>query len=363
MANVTIVTIQDYNYGNRLQNYAMEFILKKMGYNVYTLKLSNPLLNLKMNFFHILKAYIRRYTSLKRFYNFKKHKRFKKKNKKCFVEFNKLIRYSNFTINDKALCEFNDYYVAGSDQIWNPIYHPNQYINMLGFSKNKNKNISVSASFGIESITNKQRLEFEKYIYNFKAISCREYEGGYLLEKEFGLCSEILIDPTLILTLNDWINIEKAPVGFKNKKYILLYFLGDFDKIDREKVYEFSKERKIEIVDLTDINKNSYKVGPSEFIFLIHHAELIFTDSYHGLIFSYLFNKNIRVLDRNDKNMKSMGCRMKSLKKMLNLNDCIFVKSIENIDNIISSKISYDYECLSIQKENFLLFIHNQLPF
>ena len=104
--------------------------------------------------------------------------------------------------------------------------------------------------------------------------------------------------------------------------------------------------------------ENNIKIGPSEFIYLIRNSEIVLTDSYHALIFSYIFDKNIRVLNRNQQNIKSMNTRMESLMKVLNLPKEIFC-SDDEISNSINNKYDYDYRSLQIEREKFLNYIND----
>ena len=114
-------------------------------------------------------------------------------------------------------------------------------------------------------------------------------------------------DPTLLLSKKEWENIEQK-INIK-EKYIFVYLLGK-NKEQREKIKELAKELNLIIVDISHANGEFNKVdegfsnysidncSPEEWIWLIHNAEYIITDSFHGVVFSTIFNKKFFVLKR-----------------------------------------------------------------
>ena len=310
MKKVKIITILDINYGNRLQNYAMQQILRSIGYEVQTIgsnkacyrgdyTFKNPINLLKrieiLIKFFLKKILVLLFPNCKLSRKIIQHdtRKLKKFNLNLFDEFNKKISFDeSYKRYLKGYSEDDCIYVVGSDQVWNTNFFSNQYLFMLGFSKNKENNIAISPSIGINYIDSESVNEFKKYIYNFKAISCREISGAKLIKKHFNIECEVLLDPTLILSKEEWILVEKKPKKFTDKKYILVYFLGEINDEKMGEIIKISEKNKFKIINISYINKNSFPVGPSEFIYLIHNAELIVTDSYHALIFSIIFEES-----------------------------------------------------------------------
>ena len=161
---VGIVTIIDNNnYGNRLQNYALQEIIKKLGFESITLK-NEVFLNDKIRW------------CLGRI----KHLRYKNNystnedRKLNFQKFNRKISFSSENLNpwcDTMKC---DYYVVGSDQVWNPCFGRLRDIELLRFSKENRKKISYAASFGVSTLDDKLSKSIRKDLLNFKKISVRE---------------------------------------------------------------------------------------------------------------------------------------------------------------------------------------------
>lgn len=367
MKTIHILTIQDMNYGNRLQNYAMQEVLRKEGFNVQTYGEKNSFFNyylgkrtngIKGTIKKIIKSVLsiipgtRFRVARKNFAKSKKKRMFfYELNKDCFKEFNDLINYNS---NLSA-----DFFVCGSDQIWNPNFYSNQYLFMLGFCNDKNKKIAISPSIAVDNLSKSQKYEFNKYIHDFKAISCREKQGTQLIKNEFNEECTQLIDPTLMLDGNEWALIEKKPAKFQDGDYIFLYFLGSMSDERTKAINNLANEHHCLIVDVMNNDKH-LSIGPREFIYLIHHSKLVITDSYHACIFSYLFEKNVRVLNREEEGLKSMNSRMISLKETLNLNDNIFISNNE-ICQSFQNIVVFNKQALRIERQKFIDFIKENL--
>lgn len=334
---VGIVTITlGINYGNRLQNYALQETLNKIGVvsqtfeNIYQEK-------------NIFKK-IKRQQVLK-----KKEKIFELKLKK-FHEFdNKYINIKGKIKSSHVPKKINkqfDYFICGSDQIWNPYFDGNRGPNFLMFAK-KDKTISYAASFGTSDIPSERKLEFKKYLEHIGSLSCREEQGVKIIKDLTGRDAQLVLDPTLLLNKTEWEQIAKKTKYAPQKKYLLTYFLGNISDDYIKKINYISDKNNLKVfnvMDLSDINK--FSTDPSEFIYLIQNAELICTDSFHGTIFSIIFNKPYIIFDRND-NIESMSSRFTSLNNILKLPNRYY-KNIREEDIF---KIDYSLINITIEKE------------
>ena len=240
---IGIITINDNdNYGNRLQNYAVQQVLNKRGHEAITI-LNNGTTN---KFEEKKYMYILRVLKV-----ITENQKIKLKNKfykryKFFKEFNKNINYSkkylNLMIKEKVEKEY-DFFIVGSDQVWNPNFNRLTYVDLLSFVPPK-KRISFSASFGIEKIPNKYNEKIKEELSKFKAISVREDSGKKIIEELTGRKDiEVLVDPTMLLDIEEWNKVSKRPEQLKNEKYILNYFLGDLSE-ERKKENKREAEEK-----------------------------------------------------------------------------------------------------------------------
>ena len=182
-------------------------------------------------------------------------------------------------------------------------------------------------------------------------MSCREQQGADLISKLVNKPVEALVDPTLMLRAEDWLKVAKRPKFHdENKKYILVYFLGELTPSYKYVLNLISKKHNLEIVNLLDKNSKYYTCGPSEFIYLVSNCELMLTDSFHGSVFSYIFNKPFRIFKREDK-IKSMNSRLVNLINKLHLDENIYFEFGKGIDNIFET--NYDKSYLKQEQEKF----------
>ena len=317
---IGIVTIIDYfNYGNRLQNYAVQEIVKSIGYTVETIvntqhssskNTSNKLKNLSKlknkNVMSVLEAIKRRLFLI---INKKKISSLNNEKYRKFKDFSdKYINETDFIISENNIPEYinddYDFFIVGSDQVWNPHYRKGSAIDFLTFA-HKEKRISFSASFGVSEIPDVFKEDYTKWLCDFKAISVRENAGFDIVKNLTGKEAEVLVDPTLLIQKENWINISKESKNKPSKGYILTYFLGNKTDLISDKINEIAKKKDLEIVNLASIkDEKFYTSDPAEFLDFIKSAEIFFTDSFHGVVFSILFCKPFIVLKRGAMNSR-----------------------------------------------------------
>lgn len=364
---IGLVTITNgQNYGNRLQNYASQYLLESMGCEVYTLKNTtgqgksndNIIRNLLKKY--IIDIYVK--TPIMRNKKFNKVLRNIK-----FDEFTqRLIKQSEYVINKdsvpKGIEEKYDYFICGSDQVWNPNFYFNSEVDFLTFAK-KGQRIAYSPSFGVSKIQKDRKEEYTKWINGMDYLSVREEAGAEIIKRLTNREAIVLLDPTMMLSKSEWLEISKMPKWKSNKKYILTYFLGIKDEKAEKRINKIAREKDLEIINLMDItNKNIYSVDPSEFIALVNNAELMCTDSFHGIVFSLIMKTNFILFNRKDKEV-SMNSRLETLllkfdmqnrldKNIINEHE-IFNVDFSNVDKIINSEkkktINYLKNALNIK--------------
>jgi len=357
MTKIGIVTIVDYNnYGNRLQNYALSTTLKKLCPNARIVTFKNDarlndnkgiIKNLEM----ILKHF---YTDVKigLYMTSERGKR--------FSEFNKLLDMSESIsiYNKNKKC---DKYVVGSDQVWKPTYRRLSSIDLLTFEKNSRKKIAYAASIGIDEIDDVAKNKIKKHLTkdDFAFISLREESGKRLVEDITGRDDIVhVLDPTLLLSFEEWEKIEKSPSFEIPEKYILTYFLGQ--NTYKKDILQLANENTLEVINLNDkTSSDYYNVGPREYLYLFHHATAIFTDSFHAIVFSLIYDKPFYVLDRKQTGMNNMNSRIDSFLKTFGLEDR-HVKSVLQ-KNFLEKDYCKVYEILEKERKKSLDFLINSL--
>jgi len=357
------------NYGNRLQNYAVQATLNKMGYESDTLV---PAQKIYPNFKTRVKScllntaclfgedkFVNRQPRAVRYYR--------------FGQFNKNINITPVPTKDnffpESLSDKYDYFVAGSDQVWNPFFweitlgSSNAGANnfLLQFAK-ENQRKCFSPSFGISSLPDEYAKYFSRTLGTFSHIGVREHDGAKIVQDVAGRSAEVTLDPTLLLDKEEWAKVESNTYTPENR-YILFLFLGTVseevapEQMSYLKSLASRKKLKFLQMGLPSV-PNLFACGPGEFLHMINNAELVCTDSYHCAIFSFLYNKPFILFDRIYKRFDiSMSSRTRTLLELLDLER----KAAENIVWDDECVFEYDYSLgmknLAKARENTLEFL------
>ena len=335
---IGIYTIQSINYGNRLQNYALQFVLEKHGFTVYSFSTSKNDISFKIKFKKLVKRLIG------------------KDRRANFYRFNTNIHsISQYIDKTEINIKKDDYWaiIAGSDQIWNTTY---QFVSINAFLPIQHpRKISFSASFGVDAIGNDP--EIVKCLNDFKALSVREESGAKIIKELTGREATVLVDPTMLLTQSEWRKIEKKPKGAADDGFILTYFLSPKCKDAEKKLSEIRQGRPV--YELLNPNDSVAGIaGPSEFLWLFDHADLILTDSFHACVFSFLFNKPFVVYDRNW-NEGNMNSRLETLLRKFSLERKYSYSGLEN--DIWEHDYTEGYKQLEVEREKAIRFLKEAL--
>ena len=332
-----ITIIDNNNYGNRLQNYAVQEYLKKKNIDTSTLKNVEEL-NFRKNFIYRIIKYT--YRAIKHFLKkiLKKEKKEFINRKKRFEEFNKNINFYKryITAYSKVSSKF-DYFITGSDQVWNPSFFRLSDVDFLCFADSQ-KRIAFSASFGVNQLTYENNKITKKYLNDFKAISVREDRGKEIVEELTRRNDvEVLLDPTMLLTAEEWDKVSRKPKQLKFNKYILNYFLGELSEERKKEINKIAKENECEIINILDKDSPFYATGPSEFLYLEKNAFLVCTDSFHSCVFAIIYNRPFIVFDREEKTV-DMSSRIDTLLNKFELQEQKFN------GKITEENLKHDYE-------------------
>lgn len=297
MSKIGIITIVDNNnYGNRLQNLAVIKIFEDLGYHPETLVLNQRKGSKK----YILRAVRMLITpvqicikrALKDHPTAMRIKKFKRFNVCNGIS----IRYLPFWTYE--IKNQYKYFVVGSDQIWNPTIDLGYGTEFLSFADKKQR-VCFSPSFGVSNIPENKYKQFKEGLAGFEHISVRENSGVKIVYELTGKDAEVLVDPTLIIEKDTWCAIEKKPSFLEEKKeYIFEYFLGGCTQGTEDFISFKMQNEGFERVNVLDKNSDAYCTDPAEFVYLIHHASAIATDSFHAAVFSIIFGKEFMIWDR-----------------------------------------------------------------
>lgn len=373
---IGILTLHGYqNYGNKLQNYALQKIINSLGFEANTV-----IIRKNRNVNNILSRRIKtvfKTSPSKIIGNLierKKQKAFYKNNKELIDNRTRTFKdFSRKYLNEKFFFDSDDdydnliksyeYFIAGSDQVWNPIYINDMNNYFLTFAPNERR-ISYAASFSCLDIPDKYKDKYKNWILGMAKISVRERVGANIIKHLTGIDVPVLLDPTLLLSKEQWISISKKSTNKPEEGYILAYFLGKIDEETKLYIESIAKIEKLKLIYLADIKDcETYTTGPSEFIDYVSSATVLFTDSFHGVVFSILMQTPFVVFQRLGTNMYS---RIETLLDMFHLrsrevqniknNEQIFNMDFSHIKPILEQErkkaIDYLKEALNVKNEN-----------
>lgn len=241
--------------------------------------------------------------------------------------------------------------LVGSDQLWLPVNVVADYYTLNWVPDNINK-ISYATSFGVSSIPGKYNEKYKKFLNRINHLSIREDSGITLAKEIAGVNGKLVCDPTLLLTKEEW-EKEASKERKYNEKYVLCYFLGS--NIEHRKFAERLKEKTgLKIVSLNHADEYvkysdnfcdyaPFDIGPREWIKLVENAEYILTDSFHGTVFSLLFNKKFFCFRRyNAKAKASTNSRLDSILKIAGVSENRILTGLENVDEVLKYKIDFE---------------------
>lgn len=315
MKKAAIITLfGNYNYGNKLQNYAVQSILESYGFDARTIIVR------KDPFREPVKSLIQRIKALRGDPQALRHVRLAKftgKNIKhrYYYSLNGLIR--------RGLARSFDCFVSGSDQVWNPEIHGRLLANYLLAFADGRQRICLAPSIGTDRIEPVYEQVMKKELAGFAQLSCREIQGAELISSLTGRECERILDPTLALDADFWRSFADGSVK-KGGEHIFCYFLGEAEDI-RSRIAVFAKERGYTVIDPSCVTGGCYGIDPREFVGYIDSARLVFTDSYHVTAFSVNLETPFYVYDRSsdraDISNTRMGSRIATLTELFDLTD------------------------------------------
>lgn len=356
---IGIVTIFDTeNLGNRLQNYALQQVLLKYADQVITIK--NKMRSEDESENRKRASGLAESILLNRLLGKHRKVRFLQFNRK-YIRFSKNCYWFNEEIPALKPEDRCDLYCAGSDQIWNPLFDRRGMFNFLGFAES-DCTFSYAASFGINEIPKSFQTDVRSGLQHMNRISVREEAGKNIVEELTGRTdAQVLIDPTMLLTSEEWDGLVSKPEAALPQNYLLMYFLGQISAERRTVIREKAKAMGCEIIELMDPESPFHKIGPCEFLYLIKHAKMVCTDSFHGSVFSFLWQRPLAIFDRAENTAAAgMESRIKTFAKTFHLESCLCEKDqIPDISE--TADYSAGYRSLNAEREKAHAFLKTVL--
>lgn len=356
---IGIVTlIGEFNYGNLLQSYALQIVLERMGHNVVIFNRRIPKISTKLQIFRIMsfiKSLFLRYLKghneiliVNPFVeNYNTRDRIDSSELNIFIK--KYIKRSLALRSISDMMKFSqkeqfDAYVVGSDQVWREEYtHSIEEMFLSFLPKTSNAiRIAYAASFGTNAnpISINNLSVCSELLKRFNAVSVREKSAVELCNNLFGREAVHVLDPTMLLTIDDYKTIFERTNTPESKGKLLTYILDEKEELNVviTRIAQMLKMLPFSINTLEKVDSISYVYRrPSVEAWLrgFCDAEFVITDSYHACVFSILFNKPFICLG----NKKRGNTRFESLLGMFGLQDRIVDES--NIFNVCLKKIDW----------------------
>lgn len=306
---ITILKVN--NYGAELQAFALQRKLQLMGYDSEIIdylfyknkrhkreKISMPFYfyPLKMRIKEIILPF---YEKMKLIGCYRENK----KREKRFEDFHRNTKFSLKTYESYSEL-YNtppqyDVYCVGSDQVWNPGCYTNLSPYFLSFASQDAKKISYASSFGVSELPKSSKKMYAELLKKMSYISVREDAGVSIVRELINKEAELVADPTMLLTKEEWEDVEKEYENIP-RRYVFIYELHpiEYIKIIAKKV---AKELNVPIVRICKSVKsidekdgiiNIVDAGPAEFLSLVHNALCVVTNSFHGTVFSIIYNRS-----------------------------------------------------------------------
>lgn len=307
---VGILTFHNaHNYGAVLQAYALKTYVKSLGYEAQIINyFSDNMLkecpkekDIKIDF-----------TTRKNIYDSIEWLYAKKDYLKKWENFDKFIDFllegqrTAYTKEDVEKLDL-DYIICGSDQIWNPEITNGLEEVYFGNFNTRAKKIAYAASMGIPALPKEEEILFRSYLSNFDGISVREESLQRYIKKVANLSVRKMLDPTLLLRAEDY---EPLMVDQNNGDYLFLYTLIPDQRLYKiaEKMAKRLHLKIIEVAYEKELSKIDHKqvpsASPSEFLSYIKNAKFVVTNSFHGTIFSLIFNKEFYAVEYMGQNLR-----------------------------------------------------------
>lgn len=330
------------NYGTSLQGYAMLKKIQQLGYNCEVIQYKKNLTIIqKLRFIvnairageakelysrftqkNVLKKYPQYALGIKQ----RTEAVNKYKEKKLIPLFHEYVGYEALHNGSKNYSAV----VVGSDQVWTPMSLPNKFFNLLFVDDSVTK-VAYASSFGVSEIPNFQKKATGEYLDRFAYIGVREQRGKEIVDSLSHKKAQVVADPTLLLSRDEWEKeIEDSKVN-ENDPYIFCYFLGT-NQDARKAVNELKAKTGLKIITIRHMDEYvpedekfgdeaPYNVDPNDFVKYISKATYVCTDSFHCSVFSIIFHRRFMTFYRFANNSKTgRNSRIDSLFNVLGVN-------------------------------------------
>lgn len=339
------------NYGGLLQCFALQKVLKSLGHDAWVVQRGYAKRSIIWRIFHYVRQTMKVLLGRK-FVHLLPSKEIKyiRKNTSNFIS-NYIEPTTEHIRTNKQLANFHlsnkfDAYVVGSDQVWRPCYSPcitNYFFDFISPNE-KVKRVAYAASFGVDEweFSEEETSVCKDLLKLFDGVSVRENSATVLCEKYLGRNDALhVLDPTMLLEKEDYIRIVEKENEPKSPGNLFCYILDE--SREKNQVVEsiasridavpFTQMPKCEITyeNLRDRLEDCVYPSVTAWLRAFMDADIVVTDSFHGCVFSIIFNKPFWVIGNKGRGL----ARFNSLLSIFELQNRLI-----DIDNIPSDSLS-----------------------
>lgn len=350
------------NYGGILQNYALQIVLKRMGHDPYTVcyygkSFRNWMWEVLKYFVKVIINHPNKRFGLKKF-SFYQYNHNRGNGAFCikYIQRSKPMRGIN--TNAKFISEY-DAFIVGSDQVWRPRYNlgrKSDYMYLEFLKDNSSvKKIAYAASFGVDEweYDEQQTEKYQELIKQFDAISVRESSGVELCTKYLHADAIQVLDPTLMLSAEDYRSL--IPEEENVSRGDVCTYILDMTAEKQALIESFCSKNGLTWYAVGVPSHNGDFPSMESWLAGFANAKYVITDSFHGSVFSIIFNKPFVSIGNDARGMS----RFNSLLKMFELEGRLIkaTDSLEKISdpdwNLVSEKLkSWQEKSLEFLQEN-----------
>ena len=355
---VAVMTFHSYNgnYGSVLQAYALSRVLSILGFRAVFMDY-NPYRPVKRFRYRLVRLALTMMRTQWRGHRrtVAETMRFKRRH----FDSTRVVRDAQ---DIASLPQIFEYYIAGSDQIWAANSLDGAFLLSTVASPNK---VSYAPSAVVLDYSNEQKRMLRRELSKFKAISVREQAGKDEMLKYVDSKIAVTLDPTLLLTKKQYADIVCRDNPYADKKYLLCFYLPS-QKLYEKATMELAEKHGLEVVNISECPNNQFGIvatGASVELFLrlVKDAEVVLTNSYHGALFSLIFERDFYVLSRHKaKEKNNQNTRYSELLGRLKLNDRYVVD-----DSLLGVAKKIDYKRVGVeikrQREKSIDYLRNAI--
>ena len=343
------------NYGGILQNYALQEVIKRLNHTPITLDQESRAFAIKTIVISNLVTFVNNILNSK---NKRKYIRNVKKTEREVINKNTQRFIDKYISYVKGLKTDDDYknalrrnniqtLIVGSDQVWRPLYCKKITRSYFDFAKGLDiKRIAYAASFGVDTweYSKQETKNCKELIKAFNAVSVREESGIELCNVNLEKQATMVLDPTLLLEKEDYISIVENEKTEKSEGNLFAYILDPNQQnealitsvSERLGLSPFKVMPKSNIMNDSTI-ENCIFPGVDKWLRAFMDAEFVVCDSFHGAVFSIIFNKPFIIYGNKERGMS----RFNSLLKLFGLEDRL-IDDNKKVKDIIDTPIDWD---------------------